>query len=167
MLVDHGYSKEMIAWLDGLLGAGAVIAGAAIAGALVRRSGWSFTLARFAVVQGLALLALGIASAGALPVMVFAPINMIEAAAGGGVAVCVFALAMGRADASIGATDFTAMQVMYMTGAFLAAPAGGAMGDVTGYLPVFCVSGVLTVVLGLIAPAAGRRFDGRRDTLAA
>ena len=81
-------------------------------------------------------------------------------------AVCVFALAMARADASIGATDFTAMQVMYMTGAFLAAPVGGAMGDVTGYLPVFCVSGALTILLGVIAPAAGRRFEGRRATLA-
>ena len=166
MLVDHGYTKEMIAWLDGLIGAAAVIGGAMIAGALVRRSGWAFTLARFAVVQGLALLALGIASVGSLPVMVFAPINVVEAAAGGGVAVCVFALAMARADASIGATDFTAMQVMYMTGAFLAAPVGGAMGDVTGYLPVFCVSGALTILLGVIAPAAGRRFEGRRATLA-
>ncbi len=164
MLVDHHYTREMIAWLDGLLGAGAVIAGAAVAGALVRRSGWSWTLARCSILQGAALIALGIASSGDLPVVVFAPINMVEAAAGGGVAVCIFALAMGRADASIGATDFTAMQVIYMAGAFLAAPLGGAMGDVTGYLPVFCVSGAMAVVLGVLAQPAGRRFS-LRDTL--
>jgi MFS family permease len=158
MLVDHGYTKEMIAWLDGLLGASAVIAGAALAGALVRRRGWAWTLARFSVVQGIALIGLGLASPGALPVEVFVPLNVLEAGAGGGVAVCVFALAMGRADASIGATGFTAMQVVYMAGAFLAAPAGGALGDAAGYLPVFCVSGAMAVVLGLVAPAAGRRF---------
>jgi len=158
MLVDHAYTKEMIAWIDGLLGASAVIAGAAIAGALVRRNGWAWTLARFSVVQGLALIALGIVSAGPLPVAVFAPLNAVEAGAGGGVAVCIFALAMGRADASIGATDFTAMQVVYMAGAFLAAPLGGAMGDVTGYLPVLCASGAMAVLLGLLSPAAGRRF---------
>ncbi len=163
MLVDHGYTKEMIALLDGLIGAGAVIGGAALAGALVRRKGWARTLAGCSVLQGLALAALGIAAMGDLPVVVFAPINVVEAAAGGGVAVCIFALAMGRADESIGATDFTAMQVMYMAGAFLAAPLGGAMGDAAGYMPVLCISGALAVVLGIIAPAAGRRFQGRSD----
>ena len=158
MLVDHGYTKEMIAWLDGLLGATAVIVGAAVAGWLVRRRGWAWTLARVSVVQGIALVGLGLAAPGALPIEVFVPLNVVEAAAGGGVAVCVFALAMGRADASIGATDFTAMQVVYMAGAFLAAPAGGALGDAAGYLPVFCASGVMAVILGLVAPAAARRF---------
>lgn len=158
MLVDHGYTKEMIAWIDGLLGASAVIGGAVLAGWMIRRRGWAQTLAGFSVAQGVALVALGVASAGDLPVVVFAPINAIEAAAGGGVAVCIFALAMGRADASVGATDFTAMQVVYMAGAFVAAPLGGAMGDATGYLPTLCVSGAMAVLLGLIAPAAGRRF---------
>lgn len=161
MLVDHGYTKEMIALLDGLIGAGAVIGGAALAGAFVRRRGWAPTLAVCSIVQGLALAALGVAALGDLPVVTFAPINVVEAAAGGGVAVCIFALAMGRADPSIGATDFTAMQVMYMAGAFFAAPLGGAMGDALGYTPVFCVSGALAVVLGLLCPVAGRRFQVR------
>lgn len=163
MLVDHGYTKEMIAVLDGLIGAGSVIGGAILAGASVRRRGWAPTLAGCSVVQGLALAALGVAALGDLPVHVFAPINVVEAAAGGGVAVCIFALAMGRADESIGATDFTAMQVVYMAGAFVAAPLGGAMGDAVGYMPVLCISGALAVVLGLVSPAAGRRFKGRTD----
>lgn len=165
MLVDHGYTKEMIAALDGVLGAGAVIAGAVVAGALVRRRGWAWTLAGCSVLQGLALVALGLLTPGSLPVALFAPINMLEAASGGGVAVCIFALGMSRADASIGATDFTAMQVMYMAGAFLAAPLGGAMGDAVGYLPVFCLSGAMAVMLGLMAPGIGRRFQGRSDTM--
>ncbi len=167
MLVDHGYTKETIAWLDGFIGALAVIGGAALAGMLVRRRGWAPVLARFSIVQGVALVGLGLATPGSLPVAVFVPLNVVEAAAGGGVAVCIFALAMGRADASIGATDFTAMQVVYMAGAFLAAPLGGALGDVAGYLPVYSISGVMAAVLGLVAPAACRRFRSRGDTLGA
>ncbi len=167
LLVDRGYSKDMIGWIDGFFGALAVIAGATVAGWLVRRRGWPWVLRRASIVQGLALIALGAASMGALPVRLFVPINVVEAAAGGGVAVCVFALAMGRADKSIGASDFTAAQVFYMLGAFLAAPLGGALGDAAGYLPVFVISGVLAVGLGLIAPAAGRRFAAAGDTLAA
>ncbi len=155
----------MIAWLDGLLGAMAVIVGAVLAGALVRRRGWAWTLARCSLLQGLALIALGLLTPGELPVAAFAPLGMLEAASGGGVAVCIFALAMSRADPSIGATDFTAMQVVYMAGAFLAAPLGGALGDVAGYLPVFTLSGVMAVVLGWVAPGVGRRFERRSDTI--
>ncbi len=159
LLVDRGYTKEMIGLLDGLVGALAVIGGAALAGALVKRRGWAWVLTRFSIVQGIALVALGIASSGHLPVPVFVPINIVEAAGGGGVAVCVFALAMGRADKSIGASDFTASQVFYMAGAFLAAPLGGALGDASGYVPVMCLSGAMAIGLGALAPAASRRFD--------
>lgn len=163
MLVDRGYSKALIGTLDGVVGALAVIGGAALAGVWVRRHGWARVLVRCSIAQGVALVGLGLASVGPLPIWLFVPINVLESAAGGGVAVSVFALAMGRADRSIGASDFTASQVFYMTGAFLAAPLGGALADACGsYLPSMAMSGVMAVGLGVLAPMAARRFEPRR-----
>lgn len=158
MLVDNGFSKATIGWVDGTLGAVATILGALLCGLWVRKRGFGFVLLRASILQGLALTTLGIYQMGGVELIPFAALGSIEAFAGGGVGVCIFAAVMGRSDRSVGASNFTAAQVVYMAGAFAAAPLGGLLGDATSYAPPLVLSGLMAVGLGILAP----RFDRDR-----
>jgi PAT family beta-lactamase induction signal transducer AmpG len=161
MLFDHGFSKETIGLVDGFAGGIATVLGAALCGLLVHRRSWHWALVPFSILQGVALVCIGIYQTGVVGVEAFAAMNAVECFAGGGVAVCIFALAMGRTDREVGAAHFTAVQVTYMSGAMLAAPLAGLMGDLTSYLHVMVSGGAMAIVLGLCAPAVGRRFAAR------
>jgi MFS family permease len=159
MLVDNGFSKATIGIIDGLWGGIATALGAALCGLLVRRRTWQWALLRFAVLQGLMLACIGVYQTGPVELYPFAALNAVENFAGGGVAVCIFALAMGRTDRTVGATHFTAVQVTYMGGAMIAGPLSGALADATSYLPVMLLGGAMTIALGLGAPAVGARLE--------
>jgi MFS family permease len=73
------------------------------------------------------------------------------------VGVGVFALAMSLCEREVGATQFTAAQVVYMSGAALAAPLSGAVADQVGYLPVMAAGGVMALILAALAPTWARR----------
>lgn len=161
MLVDNGFTKATIGWVDGTLGAVATTLGALACGFWVRKRGFGYVLLRASILQGLALATLGIYQQGGVELVPFAVLGSIEAFAGGGVGVCIFAAVMGRSERAVGASNFTAAQVVYMAGAFAAAPLGGLLGDVTSYAPPLVLSGVMAVALGILAP----RFD--RDRAAA
>lgn len=160
MLVDRSWSRELIGTLDGVVGSLATIAGALIAGWLIRRRNWAWALAGCSSLQGLALIALAMVHA-ATPMspvqgvptalVELTCVLAVENLAGGGVGVCIFALAMRRADPSIGASLFTAAQVTYMAGAFLAGPSSGALADSVGYTIPVIAGGVMAVLLGLFA----------------
>lgn len=159
MLVDHGFGKETIGLVDGLFGGIATALGAVLCGLLVRNRSWDWALLRFAVLQGLALACIGVYQLGEMALVPFAFMNAAECFGGGGVAVCIFALAMGRTDRDVGASHFTAVQVTYMLGGFLAAPLAGAVGDITGYLPLMVLGGAMAIAVGLCGPAVASRFD--------
>lgn len=159
MLVDNGYSRELIGFVDGVIGGVATIVGAAIGGLACRRFGWPRTLAAFSSLQGLALVSIGVYQAGAITVTGIATLLALENLAGGGVGVAVFALSMSLCRRDVGATQFTAMQVIYMGGAAIAGPAAGMIGDVTGYLPVMTAGGVMAGLLAAVALGAGARLS--------
>jgi PAT family beta-lactamase induction signal transducer AmpG len=81
------------------------------------------------------------------------------ALAGGGVAVAVFVLAMSRCRPHSAAAEFTAMQVVYMAGAALAAPIAGAFADAIGVLPVMLAGAAMAIAIGLAALWRGHRLD--------
>jgi MFS family permease len=159
MLVDNGFHAATIGLVDGVWGGLATALGAGVAGMLVRKHGWSWVLLRFSVLQGLALAGIGIHQLGGVDLYAFVVMNSTECFAGGGVAVSVFALAMGRTDREVGASHFTAVQVTYMGGALLASPLAGLVGDATSYFHVMVTGGAMAVALGLAAPAVAGRFD--------
>lgn len=160
MLVDHDFAREQIGIIDGIFGASFTIAGAALAGLLSRKHGWWGVVAIFSALQGIMLIAIGVYQTGTVTMSGIIVLNGIENFAGGGVGVGVFALAMGLCDREVGATQFTAAQVVYMSGAALAAPLSGAAADALGYLPVMATGGVMALVLALLAPTVGRRRWG-------
>lgn len=159
MLVDAEWSRELIGTLDGIVGSLCTIAGALLAGWVIRRRSWVTCLSAFSVVQGGALIGLGLMQRGELDLFGFAAVNGLENLAGGAVGVSVFALAMRRTDPRIGAAVFTAAQVTYMSGAFLAGPAAGAVADATGYLVPLVGGGTMAILLGVITPRWGPRLD--------
>ena len=158
MLVDHGFTNELIGTVDGIVGSVATIVGAIGAGALSHRRGWWAAVAVFSVIQGAALIGLGFAQEGGIDVETFAVLGAIENLGGGGVGVGVFALAMSRARSEVGASMFTAAQVTYMSGAFLAGPTAGAIAGEVGYLPVMVAGGLMALALAAIAPRVAKLF---------
>jgi predicted MFS family arabinose efflux permease len=158
MLVDLEFSRSFIGLIDGVFGSVATIAGAGLGGWLSQRHSWALTITAFTVIQGLALAQLGIAQASGVGVVGIASLLVVENFAGGGVAVGIFALAMSRCDRDVGASQFTMAQVVYMSGALLAAPLGGWVADITGYLPVMVLSGGLALLLAPVALVMRRRL---------
>jgi MFS transporter, PAT family, beta-lactamase induction signal transducer AmpG len=156
MLVDHGFAREQIGIIDGIFGAAFTIAGAALAGVLSRKHGWWGVVAMFSALQGLMLLAIGVYQTGEITMVGITVLNGIENFAGGGVGVGVFALAMSLCDRDVGATQFTAAQVVYMSGAAVAAPLSGAVADASGYLPVMAAGGLMALTLAVLAPTWAR-----------
>jgi MFS family permease len=158
MMVDNGFDKPTIGLVNGVFGGGATALGAVLCGFLVRRHSWDWALRWFAIGQGLALVSIGLYQQGEVEVVPLATLLVCENFAGGGVAVCIFALAMGRTNKDVGASQFTAAQVTYMLGAMLAAPLAGATADATSYLPVMVSGGAMAVLLGVMAPMVAPRF---------
>ena len=161
MLVDHGISREMIGVLDGVVGSIATIAGGIAAGAVCRAWSWRVALALFSAVQGLQLVGLGVYSTMRVTFEGAMLLNGIENFAGGGVGVAIFALAMGLCRKEVGATQFTAFQVCYMSGAALAYPLAGRVADASSYLTVMGGGGLMALGLALLALLVGRRWDRR------
>lgn len=158
MLVDRGFSRATIGTIDGLVGGISTVLGAVVAGVVARRRGWWAAVGVFAMLQGLALVGIGLYQTGTITVTGIAILNALENAAGGGVAVGVFALAMSRCPPSVGATTFTATQVVYMAGAFLAGPLAGQLSDrVESYTPAMIGGGVLALTLAWLATTWARR----------
>jgi MFS transporter, PAT family, beta-lactamase induction signal transducer AmpG len=164
MLVDHGFAREQIGIIDGIFGAGFTIGGAALAGTLSRKHGWWGVIAIFSALQGVMLCAIGIYQEGEITMTGIIVLNGLENFAGGGVGVGVFALAMGLCDREVGASQFTAAQVVYMSGAAVAAPLSGAVADVHGYLPVMVAGGLMALVLAVLAPTWARSRWGGMDS---
>ncbi len=151
LLVDNGFSKASIGLLDGTLGGGSTIVGALVGGWVVRRFGWAKVAFAAAVGQGMGLAALAWVVPWAPTVWHAAPVVMLEQSCGGAFAVAVFALAMRACTAQHGASQFTVMQVIYMSGAFAAAPLAGVVAQTWGYSLLFACSGVLTLGVGALA----------------
>jgi MFS transporter, PAT family, beta-lactamase induction signal transducer AmpG len=161
MLVDRGFSRELIGLVDGLVGGVATIAGAVIGGLLARRHGWRPTLGLSAVGQGAALCALGVYALGPIGPVGWAVLAGIESAFGGAVGVAVFVLAMSWRDRSVGAAQFTAAQVVYMGGGALAAPLAGRMGDIVGVPPLLVAGGVMAASVWLLCRFRARALEPR------
>jgi predicted MFS family arabinose efflux permease len=150
MLVDAGWTRSQIGLVDGTFGALATIVGAALGGLALRRWGWRDVLAHAAVGQGLALTALAAYVTGPITLLGYGTLAAAEAAFGGAVGVGVFALAMSHRDRAVGASQFTVAQVVYMSGAAVAAPIAGAAADAVGYAPVIAAGGAMAVSLVLL-----------------
>jgi hypothetical protein len=159
MLVDQQFSLPLIGTIDGAIGGLATIGGAALGGVLAWRRGWRVLLAVGASVQGLALVGLGIYSQTEMTPAGYALVGGVENAAGGAVAVAIFHLAMSWRTPQAGAAQFTAAQVMYMSGALLAYPLAGIAADTLGYLPVMVAGGVMTLALAALALGPARRLS--------
>jgi predicted MFS family arabinose efflux permease len=157
-LVDVGWSRELIGTIDGIVGGVATALGALAGGLLVRRAGWRVAFAAMAVAQGLALCVLAL-HLGQPTVWGVATRIACENFAGGGVAVAVFALAMSRCSPASAAAEFTAMQVLYMGGAALAAPLAGALADAVGVPSVMLFGAGMAIAIGLVTGLRGDRLD--------
>lgn len=116
MLVDRGFSRELIGVVDVIAGGLGTIGGAVAGGLLARRHGWRPVLGIAAAGQGLSLLGLGVYALGSITPGGYAGFAALEGAFGGAVGVAVFVLAMSWRDVSVGAAQFTAAQVVYMGG---------------------------------------------------
>lgn len=150
VLVDLGFSREQIGLMDGVIGGIATILGAITAGLSYRHFGLKRTFVFFVILQGVFLGLFGVATTGPLTFMTAAMLNGVENFAGGGVGVAVFALAMSTCRRSIGATQFTLCQCLYISGAFAAAPIGGITADVLGPMPVMLTSSLMAISLAPI-----------------
>lgn len=162
LLVDKGFSLPLIGVVDGTVGSLATIGGAVLGGALAWRRGWASLLAVAATGQGLALVALGVYSLFPVTPVGYAIVGGLENAAGGAVAVAVFHLAMSWREEGVAAAQFTAAQVVYMSGSLLASPLAGVAADHAGYLPVMVAGGVMTLVLAALARGPARGLGGEQ-----
>jgi len=158
LLVDNDFSLPLIGVIEGTVGSLCTIGGAVLGGAMAWRRGWASLLAVAATVQGLALVGLGIYSMFPITPVGYAIVNGLENAAGGAVAVAIFHLAMSWREEGVAAAQFTVAQVVYMSGALLAAPLAGLVADRVGYLPVMVAGGVMTVGLAVLAWGPARRL---------
>lgn len=157
-LVDLGYSAPLIGSIDGIVGGLSTVLGALAGGLLARRSGWRLAFATMSIAQGVALAVLGL-HLGDPTVVGVASRIALENFAGGGVAVAVFVLAMSRCSPQSAAAEFTAMQVVYMAGAALAAPIAGLSADAIGVLPVMLAGATMAIAIGVVAALRGHRLD--------
>ena len=165
MLVDNGFSRQLIGLLDGTIGSIATIVGSVLGGLACRKWGWRYSLAIFAACQGAFLIFFGFyANQGVyFPYLgidgyyLITPtgagvLNAFENLAGGGVGVSVFALAMGLCNKEVGASQFTTSQVIYMCGALAANPLSGIFSDLVGsYLPTMALGGLMAVSVSFIS----------------
>ncbi len=164
MLVRHDFSDAMIATIDVTAGGVATIVGAALVGWASFHRGWRPVLGVAAAGQGLTLIAMGLAAYGVVTPVSFLPFSIAENGFGGAVGVGVFALAMGGRDKAVGASQFTALQVIYMSGASLAYPLAGTVADAVGYRPVMIAGGLMAVALAGLCVSWARRLERTSDT---
>jgi MFS transporter, PAT family, beta-lactamase induction signal transducer AmpG len=155
----HGFTRELIGTIDGIFGSVATVLGAVVGGALARRWGWARALFVMSTVQGSALVLIAIYQVGDVDAFGFAVRLAVENFAGGGVGVAVFMLAMTKCQRDIGAAQFTAAQVVYMMGAFTAAPLSLALADATAIAPVMMAGGVFAIGVGVAAFRSGAQID--------
>ena len=151
MLIDQKISLPSIGILDGIIGAVATILGGISGGIICRKKGWHKCLMIFSPLQGLALVAYGIYSTMNVTVYGAGIINAFENFCGGCVGVSIFSLAMSRCSKEIGASQFTASQVIYMLGGYLASPLAGFFAEHFTYLPVMALGGVLAMLVSPLA----------------
>jgi MFS transporter, PAT family, beta-lactamase induction signal transducer AmpG len=162
-MVHHEFSLTQIGVLDGTFGALATIVGAVLGGALARRRGWALAMAVMSCVQGSALVVLALYQLGEVDPLVFAAIRAGDKLAGGGVAVAVFMLAMSKCDRDAASSEFTAAQVLYMSGGALAGIIAPAIASMIGIGAMMATGGALTIALGLAVGRWSRRIDPIRD----
>ncbi len=158
MLVDQGFSLPLIGSIDGAVGGLATMGGAMLGGFIAWRRGWRILLAVAAGVQGSMLVVLGVYSQLTVTPLGYALVGGLENAAGGAVAVAIFHLAMSWRSREAGAAQFTASQVVYMSGSMLAYPLAGAVAERIGYLPVMVAGGVMAIGLAALALGPARRL---------
>jgi MFS transporter, PAT family, beta-lactamase induction signal transducer AmpG len=162
-MVDHDFSVWLIGWIDGTFGSIATILGAVAGGALAMRRGWMRALVLMSAVQGLALLAIGVYTRGAISPLGFGVVLACENFAGGGVAVAVFMLAMSKCDRDIASSQFTAAQVLYMTGGAAAGVLSTAVADRIGTSTMIATGGVLALLVAIAAWRWRARIDPIRN----
>lgn len=150
-MVRHEFTREVIGTIDGIYGSIATVLGAVVGGAVARRWGWARALLVMATMQGSALISIALYQRGDVTTLGFAIRIAVENFGGGGVGVAVFMLAMSKCRPEVGATQFTAAQVVYMSGAAIAGPLAAAIADATAIAPVMLAGGVGAIGVGLIA----------------
>ncbi|MCA9712013.1 MAG: MFS transporter [Myxococcales bacterium] len=158
MLVDQGFSLPLIGSIDGAVGGLATMGGAIAGGAVAWRWGWQRLLVVAAGLQGTMLVALGLYSQLEVTPLGYALVGGLENAAGGAVEVAIFHLAMSWRSEHDGAAQFTAAQVVYMSGSMVAYPLSGLCADRIGYLPVMVAGGLMAVSLAALALGPARRL---------
>ena len=158
MLVDQGFSLVLIGSIDGAVGGLATMGGAMLGGFIAWRRGWRSLLVVAAGVQGSMLIVLGVYSQLTVTPLGYALVGGLENAAGGAVAVAIFHLAMSWRNQEAGAAQFTASQVVYMSGSMLAYPLSGAVAERIGYLPVMVAGGLMAIGLAVLALGPARRL---------
>lgn len=157
----HGFTREMIGTIDGIYGSVATILGAAVGGIVARRYGWARALLVMATIQGSALVAISLYQRGDVTMLGFGIRIACENFGGGGVGVAVFMLAMSKCRPEVGATQFTAAQVVYMLGSAIAVPIAGAVADATSIFAVMLAGGLGAIGVGAIAIRWQARIEQR------
>ncbi len=160
-LKRHDIPNEVIGTMDGIVGGVATVLGALCGGALARRFGWRPIFAVASVAQAGAIATIAVYQLGEIEIVGFATRLALENFAGGAVGVAVFILAMSRCTAEIGATEFTAAQVVYMSGAAVAAPLAGALADASSIGAIMLVSAGLVACVAIVAWRIGERLSRR------
>ncbi|MBC8074276.1 MAG: MFS transporter, partial [Deltaproteobacteria bacterium] len=163
IMVRHAWSREMIGTIDGTFGSIATILGAVLGGVLARRRGWASAMVVMSGLQGLALLSIAFYQHGTITPVGFGLLLACENFAGGGVGVAVFMLAMSKCDRDIASSQFTAAQVLYMSGGAAAGPLSSAAADHLGITPLVATGGVLALLVAFVAGRWHRRIDPERS----
>ena len=155
---DLGLSKEMIALLKGTLGSSFGLAGAALGGWLVFRMGRRSALLGFGVAQtaSLALYVLAALQIGGIGMLWAACIG--EHLFGGMATVALFTLMMDASEPEHAGTDYSLYACAIVCVQGLAAFAGGALADASGYAPTFAAA---TMASGLGCLLLVARLDRR------
>jgi MFS family permease len=155
-LSDQGLTIRQIALLDGAVSSGAAVAGAALGGLLAFRLGRPTALLVGGVAQSVALVAFVIASAGSGGIGMIVVATVGEHVCGGVATVAVFALMMDSADRAWAGTDYTILASAVVVVQGVAGFAAGIVGDLAGYVTLYCVATVLSGA-GCAAMALGLR----------
>lgn len=151
LLTDQKFSLPEIGILDGIIGSGSVILGGILGGYVCRKKGWHMALAIFGPLQGITLAMMGIFSVVGYSFISAGILVGFEKFFGGCVGVSVFTLSMSRCHKDVGASQFTASQVIFMAGGYIAYPLSGFLADHLKYLPVMATSGVLACMIAFFA----------------
>jgi MFS family permease len=152
-LLEAGFSRGDIGWWVGSWGVALSIVGSILGGIAASRWGILRTLAMASVLRALA-----VGGEWWLSVVEPTTVRMVavvsaEQMFGGAVTVALFAFMMSKVDRRIGATHYTLLATVEVSGKLLAYQISGFLAEAVGFTTLFGVSTVLSVAfLGLLIP---------------